>query len=84
MHRIVLTAKASREYKKLPEQAVSFVNAAIDHLALDPFSKSLDIKKLKSPFNGYRLREREWRILYTVDRKIIEIYSIKNRRDAYK
>jgi mRNA-degrading endonuclease RelE of RelBE toxin-antitoxin system len=84
MHRIVLTTKAGRECRKLPQGAVIFIMEALDGLSKDPFSKSLDVKKLKAPFEGFRLRVGEWRILYVIEGQGIMVYSIKNRKDAYK
>jgi mRNA-degrading endonuclease RelE of RelBE toxin-antitoxin system len=84
MYRVILTTQAGRAYKKLPEQAALLVAEAIDSLVRDPFLNSLDIKKLKPPLYGYRLRIRDWRVLYTVEDNIIDIHTIKNRKDVYK
>ncbi|MEK7607326.1 MAG: type II toxin-antitoxin system RelE/ParE family toxin [Patescibacteria group bacterium] len=85
MYKVVFTTKASREYKKLSKQAILFIDRALDELNHDPFSQFLDIKKLKNPLVGFRLRVREWRIIYGLEKEqIIRIYSIKDRKDAYR
>lgn len=85
MYRVVFTTKASREYKKLPETVVVFIDHAINQLLYDPYSRLLDIKKLLPPQIGFRLRIRAWRIIYTIEEgQKIKIRSIKDRKDAYK
>lgn len=84
MYRVILTTKAGRVFKKLPKEVALLIVEAIEKLTLDPFSSFLDIKKLKYPLEGYRLRVRDWRILYTIENDIIDIQEIYNRKDAYK
>ena len=84
MYRVILTTKAGRAYKKLPRKAALLITQRINALAQDPFSNSLDIRKLEPPLQGYRLRVRDWRILYTIEGFVIDIQAIKNRKDAYK
>ncbi len=40
-------------------------------------------KKLKNK-DGYRIRIGSYRVLYTIEEKEIEIYSVTHRKDAYK
>ncbi len=56
----------------------------IENLKENPFNKKLDVKKLKTSFEGYRVRKGSFRILFEKENKIITIYSIKHRKDAYK
>ncbi len=54
-------------------------------LELENFSKnSRNIKKLRTPFDSYRKRFRDYRILFKVDKNKIFVYAIKHRKDAYK
>jgi mRNA-degrading endonuclease RelE of RelBE toxin-antitoxin system len=60
---------------------------AIFILKDDPIPiKSLDIAKLKSEKNKYRIRKGKFRIVYEViwDQKIILIHRVDFRSDAYK
>ncbi len=85
MFTIVLTAAADRQYKKLPKEVARAIAGAFDgEFSRNPLSQALDVKKLHVPFEGYRLRVRTYRILFTVEEGVITVYSIKHRRDAYK
>jgi len=54
--------------------------------ALKSDSESLDIKKLKSPKQIYRLRVGDFRVIYSVLNEKVEIYviTVGHRRDVYK
>lgn len=43
-----------------------------------------DIKKLEGPRNHYRLRVGGHRILFRMEENIIEVYAVKQRKDAYE
>ncbi len=43
-----------------------------------------DIKKLEGPRNHYRLRVGGHRILFRLDANTIEVYAVKQRKDAYE
>ena len=54
-------------------------------LDLRNFSEnSRGIKKLHTPFEGFRRRVGKYRILFVVNNKVIEIYKIGLRKDVYK
>ena len=81
-YRLYLSARAEREFQKLertPQEQVVFV---FESLQSDPFTAN--IKKLKRPFSGYRVRKGDYRILFTLERDTITVYSIKHRKDAYR
>ncbi|MDP1625107.1 MAG: type II toxin-antitoxin system RelE/ParE family toxin [bacterium] len=85
MYRIFLASSADRDYRKLPKA----VRAAIDtlfegELQRDQLSRALDVKKLKLPFQGFRVRIGSYRILFTLVEDRIEVYSIRHRKDAYR
>ncbi len=82
--KIELTKVALKNFKSLSEKNTLVIFAAIEDLKQDPFNKNLDIKKLKTPFEGYRIRKGSFRILFIIENKTILIYSIKHRKDAYK
>jgi len=86
MYSIDFEPRAAREFKKLPIQVQKAIAPAIDFLVLNPFSRTLDIKKLENPFPGYRLRVGDYRVSYIVDTntKHIVVYRIRHRKDAYK
>jgi mRNA interferase RelE/StbE len=49
-------------------------------------SRTSNVKKLKKPLHGYRLRVGDYRILFTFDpdKKEIKIYTLDHRKDAYR
>ncbi|MCK5285612.1 MAG: plasmid stabilization protein [Candidatus Pacebacteria bacterium] len=52
---------------------------------LEQFSeRTINIKKLKYPFIGFRRRVGKYRILFLVNKKKIEIYKIGLRKDVYR
>ena len=42
-----------------------------------------DVKKLTNFTPEYRLRVRQYRVLFKIEGEIIRIYRVKHRRDAY-
>jgi mRNA interferase RelE/StbE len=81
-YKILLTKHGSRDFEKLSKNLMVQIGGVIDDVSDDPFV--LDIKKLKTPFEGFRVRSGNYRILFTIVGKTIVIYSIKHRKDAYK
>jgi mRNA-degrading endonuclease RelE of RelBE toxin-antitoxin system len=48
-------------------------------------SRTGDVKKLKPPMTGFRLRCGDYRIFFDQrDENAIEIVSVRNRREAYR
>jgi mRNA-degrading endonuclease RelE of RelBE toxin-antitoxin system len=48
-------------------------------------SRNGDVKKLKPPLIGFRLRCGDYRIFFDLrDENTIEVTGVKNRRDAYR
>ncbi len=44
-----------------------------------------DVKKLKPPFTGFRLRCGDYRVFFDLkDENTIEITGVRNRREAYR
>lgn len=85
MAKIFLTSAAKREYKKLPK-AVRLVleEIVLGEFARNPFSPALDISKLKEPYQGYRLRVGQYRVLFLLKDGDAHIYAVRHRKDAYK
>ncbi len=83
MYQIVIERKAQKEIESLPAQIRQSVIAAIASLKTDP--RPFGVKKLVDK-DGYRIRIRNYRILYTIDDalKIIAIYRVKHRREVYR
>ncbi len=82
MNKLFLTKRASKEFGKLSPLLKKQVGGVIDDLEKDP--SGCDIKKLKTPFEGYRVRSGNYRILCVIEKKEVVIYSIQHRKDAYR
>jgi mRNA interferase RelE/StbE len=80
--KIEFTKSAEKDFTKLSKKIQKQVIESIATLADNPRSKNT--KKLKTPFDGYRIRSGDYRILFTIQSSTITIYSIKNRKDAYR
>ena len=77
-----MTPRALKDWKSLPQEAKRAVSRAIDKLARE--GRGAGVKKLGRA--GWRLRVRDYRILFAVDdeKHIITIYRIRHRREAYR
>jgi len=81
---VTLEKKAFKELKILEKNIKENIKSKLKSLEKYPNLDWLDIKKLKTPFEWYRLRVWNFRILYKVEIDFIKIYSIKHRKEAYK
>ncbi|PYI91809.1 MAG: plasmid stabilization protein [Verrucomicrobia bacterium] len=43
-----------------------------------------DVRKLEGKSNRYRLRVGRYRVLFTLERNLIAIYAVKDRKEAYE
>ncbi|MEW5953356.1 MAG: type II toxin-antitoxin system RelE/ParE family toxin [Bacillota bacterium] len=83
-YKILFSPRARKDFKKIDRETKTKVKEALNGiLAIPPRG---DIKKLKGFKERYRLRVGDWRILYSLDRKIGEliVLEILPRKDAYK
>jgi mRNA interferase RelE/StbE len=74
---------AERELRQVPKPDVRRVVRKIAALAQDP--RPPGCQKLFGE-NGYRLRQGDYRILYTLDddQRVVEIIKIGHRREVYR
>lgn len=85
-YRVVLSAHASRQYRKLDPPVRHEVQSGIDALRRDPLHGS-KIKRLKGRLREYcRYRAGDYRVLYTVDtaERVVYVDYIQHRRDVYR
>lgn len=82
--KIEFTKIAVKDFNSLNEKDKIFISLLLDKLKANPFSGSVDIKKLKTPFEGYRARKGSFRILIIIEHKLITVYSVKRRKDVYR
>lgn len=83
-YQIEFSAKAARQYRKLPLSIQEQLKPHIDSLENEP--RPSGIKKLKGTYNGYRLRVGDYRILYEVqdNRLLILVVEVAHRRESYR
>lgn len=83
MYRIVIENRAGNEIKSLPDDIIQRVIDAIRALESNP--RPHGTKKLIGG-DGWRVKIRTYRILYTIDDKqrLISVYRVKHRKDVYR
>ena len=73
-----------KDLDRIPEKDLVRIDKTIQPLALQPHPAG--VKKLVGQENLYRIRQGDYRIIYTVDRKarIVSILGVRHRKDAYR
>ena len=85
MYKIIISKLASKEILKLPKSVAIVVFDNIKKLSMNP--KPIGYKKLKGIKEDiFRIRIGDYRVLYTIEEKIkiVDIRTVKHRKDAYK
>jgi mRNA interferase RelE/StbE len=77
VYEIEFTKKATKELKAIDKKIAVNLIKKIYILSKDPYAKVLDIKKLKGIKNVYRLRYREYRVIYEINNNKLVITIIK-------
>ena len=82
-YRLIVKQSVSKDLNKIRKQDVKRIIAAIQTLAKDP--RPPQSKKLSGQ-ERYRLRQGNYRILYTIedDKLIICVVKVGDRRDVYR
>ena len=83
-YEVRMTHSAERELNELPKPIVPVLWERIKALASEPKSKRS--KKLKGADKAYRLRIRDYRVIYTVDdeEKLVIVMAVRHRKEAYR
>jgi mRNA interferase RelE/StbE len=80
-YRLFISDEARAQIRALPEEFRRNIGHRIDLLQQE-FSG--DIKKLEGPRSHYRLRIGSHRVLFRMNADIIEVYAVKQRKNAYE
>jgi mRNA-degrading endonuclease RelE of RelBE toxin-antitoxin system len=80
-YRLLLSEEAREQLRALSLELRKNIGHRLDLLQRE-FAG--DIKKLEGTKNRYRLRVGNHRVLFTVNADIIEIYAVKQRKNAYE
>jgi mRNA interferase RelE/StbE len=85
-YRIELSRIAMKYLKSLDKKPYSQIYNHMKILSENPRHPELDIKKLHGKSNLYRLRIRDYRVLYTINDEILLIIVVKigSRGGIYK
>jgi mRNA interferase RelE/StbE len=85
-YNILLSKKAEKQLNRISKKEQLLVAKAIEELIKFSRRSSRNIKKMKTPFPGYRKRVGNYRILFEIEdsEKKIVIYKIGHRRDIYR
>jgi len=85
MYKVTYSKEASKALRHMPKNMALIILKKIEDLALNPYSKNHNIKKLKG-IEGFRLRVGDWRILYQIQNDVLQIYivTIAPRGGAYR
>ena len=84
MYQIQIVPKAKRQLKAIPRQMQTLLKDAIRELSETP--RPQGVKKLSGEDNLYRIRIRNYRVIYKIEDNIllILIVAIGHRRDIYR
>jgi mRNA interferase RelE/StbE len=74
---------AAKELRDLPKDAVERILKAVEQLSVNPYP--IGVRKLIGSEHTYRIREGNYRILYTVTASslLVQIIRVGHRKDVY-
>ena len=75
---------AERDLRNIDPQQILRVIQAIESLVDNPFPSQC--RKLRGSERDYRIRVGDYRVIYQVDvkAKVVTIYHVRHRREAYR
>ncbi|RLJ00215.1 MAG: type II toxin-antitoxin system RelE/ParE family toxin [Candidatus Aenigmatarchaeota archaeon] len=75
---------AERDLRNIDPQQIPRIIRAIESLAGNPFPPQY--RKLRGSEQNYRIRVGNYRVIYQVDTRtrIVTIYHVRHRREAYR
>ncbi len=83
-YRVVLTASAERELKKLPADVVARIVPHLESLTSNP--RPAGCRKLQGGDREWRVRVGDYRVVCTIDdrKSLVEVVRIRHRREVYE
>jgi mRNA interferase RelE/StbE len=84
VYEVYLERAAERDLRRLPKEVLASIANAMKALADNP--RPPGCRKLAGSTNDWRIRIREYRVLYEIDdgQKAIRVMHIRHRREAYR
>lgn len=83
LYKVEWKRSAVKELKALPKDAVARILRAVEQIPADPYPAG--VRKLVGSEHTYRIREGDYRIIYTVTSSVlvIEVIRVGHRKDVY-
>ena len=79
-YQLEIKEEARQQLRALPKEQRRNVGRRLDALQSD---LSGDVKKLTAKTHEYRFRVGSLRVLFTLERDLISVYAVKDRKRAY-
>jgi mRNA interferase RelE/StbE len=79
--RLQIADEALEQLRALPREQRLRIGQKLEALQTDLQG---DVKKLSSQTGRYRLRVGVYRVLFTLEKDLIMVYLVKDRKDAYR
>jgi len=85
MYSLAYEKRVFKDLDNIPKTEVEKITATASHLKQNPFPAG-KYKKLSGSTGLYRIRQGDYRIIYTVDtaQKQINIILIRHRKESYR
>jgi mRNA interferase RelE/StbE len=85
MYSIQFARSADKALRQMPREVAQRIRLRLDDIAEDPYADHPDVTKLQNR-PGYRLRVRDWRVIYEIegDNLIILVLKIGLRGEVYR
>lgn len=85
-YQVIYLPQAEKFFRKAPTNIAAQVFRHLEQVAIDPFAANHNLKKLKDPLSGYRLRIGNWRAIYLLDttKRELIVVKINHRSDIYR
>jgi len=80
-YRLEIAAEALEQLRALPKETRRRIGQKLDALQNDLHG---DVKKLAGQEGKYRLRVGPYRVLFTLEKDLISVQHVKDRKDAYR
>ena len=82
-YKIEWKRSAAKELRTLPRDVVERILKAVEHLSIEPYPSG--VRKLVGAVHTYRIREGNYRVIYTVTASslVIEIIRVGHRKGVY-
>jgi len=80
-YRLAISDKAREQLRALPKEQRRQIGLRLEGLC-DGFQG--DIKKLSDTKNRYRLRVGSFRVLFALEAERVDVYAVRDRKEAYE